>query len=69
MHRRLWLAAALTTLLTLNLAVGRAYATLLVDRPAAELYGSQAIFGIAGSGVNSATGNYSLPASDLDFPG
>ncbi|KUL41259.1 DUF6531 domain-containing protein [Actinoplanes awajinensis] len=52
----------------MNLAVGRAYAAPLVDRPAAELFGSDAVFGIAGSGVNSATGNYSLSASDLDFP-
>jgi hypothetical protein len=68
MRPRTLLAAALTSLTILTFTAGVANAAPLLDRPAAELFGTHAIYGTAGAGVNSATGNYSLSGVDLDFP-
>jgi YD repeat-containing protein len=39
----------------------------MVTRPAAELFGIHPVYGIAGNGVNSATGDYSRTSADLTF--
>ncbi len=59
---------ALATTLMLTMAVATAQAAPLVNRPAAELFGTHPLYGIAGNGVNSATGNYSRTGADLAFP-
>ncbi|MEJ2852106.1 MULTISPECIES: RHS repeat-associated core domain-containing protein [unclassified Saccharothrix] len=67
------LKASVVVLSTLSVALAGvpsiAHAAAPVTRPVAELFGAHASFGLAGDGVNTATGNFTRTSEDLRFGG
>jgi RHS repeat-associated protein len=63
-----WVAIAIILLLVGGGTPALALQAPVLTRPAAELFGTHAGYGYAGSGVQTATGNYSRSWTDLSMP-